>query len=759
MKKTMMRMALCLLVAGSLGLRARAQQGLEWQLACSDTRDGDTGPRIEASVPGCVQFDWAKAHHLPSYHEGDHEQLYEGLEDKWWHYYTSTTIRKGKDTPYLCFEGVDYQYDVFVDGQCVLCHEGMFTRPRIDLSAYKGRRTDIEVLVHPAPKSGIEPYRGLGNESLASCKPAFTYGWDWCPRFVTLGLVDEVYISYLPKVHIDSWDLSYRLNDQRDTARIQIDYELTGSESLDASLLDPEGREVAHASAKARGKGSLHMRLGSPRLWWPWNHGEQPVYTMVLSSPQGERLSRKICFRRTEMVYNEGGRHDGAEVTVPACIQLNGRKLFAKGSNWVPSEMCRSEVKKEDVRLLLTYLKECNMNILRLWGGSYIQPDWFYDLCDEMGIMVWQEFPLACARYSEDEHYLDILAQESESIIKQLRTHGCLTMYCGGNELFFRWFDKWGGMSYQSPALRLLDSQTYLLDPGTPFWYASPQPGIRHGGYFPIQGDEELVTMFYDTRYFGYTEFGCGALTDLDYMRTIVSEEELRHPFESSVWKARHATLWGRLEVISQISGRNYSNDFEQGVKDANDIQGDCYRTVFELARQKWPYTSMALNWCFDEPWKTLAGNGLVNYPAHRRPAYYKVREALRPTLLSLSYRALSWEAGDTVRLGVYLLNDSPDTIPESGATIEVAAKGKVVASWQATLPQAAAWMNSVSPHSYTFAVPDDTDGRLSLRIFSSEHPEWNSEYTLYVKPSPSRKSELTLQPSLTPSASTPWNI
>ena len=291
-----------------------------------------------------------------------------------------------------------------------------------------------------------------------------------------------------------------------------------------------------------------------------------------------------------------------------------------------------------------------------------------------------------------------------------------------------------GGMSYQSKALRLLDSQTYLFDPNTPYWFASPQPGIRHGGYLASDGKMELVTMFYDTKYFGYTEFGCGTISDMEYIKSVVSEEDLKHPFETSIWKARHANQWGSFAVTSRITGVDYSNNFEQGVKDANDVQGDCYRTVFELARQKWPYTSMAINWCFNEPWKTLGGNGLVNYPDHIRPAYYKVKEALRPTLLSLSFRQLGWNIGDEVKLDAFMLNDSGDVISECPAKVEVIADGSVIASWEITLPQAEAWRNSRFSDSMTFCIPDAESGRVQMKITSSEHPEWNSVYTVYVK-------------------------
>jgi len=725
----------CLLMACGVWAGAQEKLALSWQLSCSDEADSPQSERIEAKVPGCVQFDWARANNLPSYHEGDNQDKYYGLEDKWWHYFTTADIKKGKDVPYLCFEGVDYQYDVFVNGELLLSHEGMFTRPRVDLSAYKGKKANIEVRIHPAPKNkNIEPYRGLGNESNESCKPAFSYGWDWAPRFITLGLADEVYIAYKPSSHIYSWDLSYVLSHEYDKADITLDYNLVGSAALNAELIAPDGSVVAKASANAAGAGSLKMSLKDPQLWWPWNHGSQPVYSVKLSTSKGEEFSRKICFRRSEMVYNEGGRHDGAEVSVPACIQINGRQIFAKGSNWVPSEMCRSEVNKDNIRTLLTYLKGCNMNILRLWGGSYVQPDWFYDMCDEMGIMLWQEFPLACAKYSEEQPYLDVLAQESESMIKQLRTHASVVMYCGGNELFFKWFKDWGGMSYQSKPLRLLDSQMYKFDPDTPFWFASPQPGIRHGGYNPIAGGEEIVTMFYDTKYFGYTEFGCGTISDMDVIKSVVSEEDLRQPFETSIWKARHANQWGALSITTQITGIDYTNNFEQGVKDANDVQGDCYRELFELARQKWPYTAMAINWCFNEPWTTLGGNGLVNYPDHIRPAYYLVKEALRPTLLSLSFRFLSWNAGDEVKLGAFLLNDTESVIPSCDACLEVIADGEVIASWKVALPEAAAFRNSQCADSFSFVAPKTANGRVNMKFTSAEHPEWNSEYTIYVK-------------------------
>jgi len=728
-------LAVAVLLVSYICAGAQQKQSLHWQLSCSDSADGPQSGRMEAKVPGCVQFDWGRANNLPSYHEGDNQDKYYGLEDKWWHYFATVDIKRGRVVPYLCFEGVDYKYDVLVDGILLLSHEGMFSRPRIDLSAYKGKTVAIEVLIHPAPKNpDIEPYRGLGNESSKSCKPAFSYGWDWAPRFITLGLVDEVYVEYRPASHVRSWDMSYVLDSDNSKAAITIDYSVAGKTALRAELLSPEGKVVATASRDAAGEGAMRLNLDSPELWWPWNHGAQPVYSLRLTSAMGEILSRKISFRRSEMVYNEGGRHDGAEVTVPACIQINGRQIFAKGSNWVPSEMCRSEVNKQNIRTLFTYLKGCNMNILRLWGGSYVQPDWFYDMCDEMGIMLWQEFPLACARYSEEQPYLDVLAQESESMIKQLRTHASVVMYCGGNELFFKWFEKWGGMSYQSKPLRLLDSQMYKFDPDTPYWFASPQPGIRHGGYFPIEGGEEIVTMFYDSRYFGYTEFGCGTISEMDVIKSVVSEEDFRHPFVTPIWKARHANQWGDLRVTGRITGKDYSNNFEQGVKDANDVQGDCYRELFELARQKWPYTSMALNWCFNEPWVTLAGNGLVNYPDHIRPAYYLVREALRPTLLSLSFRQLSWKAGDEVRLDAFLLNDSGASIAPCSALLEVIADGKVIAKWDVSLPRAEAWRNSKCADCFCFSIPKTTNGRVRMKITSPEHPEWDSEYSLYVK-------------------------
>ncbi len=712
----------------------------EWTLTYSETIDGSQSTPITASVPGCVQIDWGKAFDIPSYHEGNNVIRYYGLEDRFWHYFTTIKVARGREVPYLCLDGVEYEYDVLIDGKTVLSHEGMFTRVRIDLSEYKGKEVPVEIRIHPAPKvEGTEPVPGIGNESAESCKPAFSYGWDWCPRFITLGIVDEVYVEYRPHIHITDWDLSYRLDNNCSSADIAIDYSVSGPCSLKAELFAPGGDSVCSEIFNTEGEASKHITLQNPELWWPHNHGSQPVYKLQLSVLKDgkvtETLSRNISFRQVKMVANAGVRADGVDVSIPATLQINGRKIFAKGSNWVPSEMCRSMVDPERIRTLLTYLKECNMNILRLWGGSYIQPDWFYDMCDEIGIMIWQEFPLSCAAYSEDKPYLDILAQESEAIIKQLRTHACLVLWCGGNELFCSWSaGKWGSMSYQSKALRLLDSQTLAYDPDTPYWHTSPQHGIRHGGYRVIDGDGELVTQVYQSDYLGYTEFGCGSISEYDYIKQIVSGEDLAKPMETDVWTTRHAHRWGDFAILEKVTGRDYSHDFIKGTEDSNEVQGNCYRSVFELARQKWPHTSLAINWCYNEPWATLAGNGLVNYPDHRRPSYYKVKEALRPTLLSVAYRSLRWHPGDTITLDTFLLNDSGNIIAPGEARLEVYADGELIQHLDWAYPETMSWSNSKGSASLEVIAPETLSGEITIKAVSNNHPEWNSEYVLYVK-------------------------
>ena len=174
------------------------------------------------------------------------------------------------------------------------------------------------------------------------------------------------------------------------------------------------------------------------------------------------------------------------------------------------------------------------MNLIRCWGGAVVPPEAFHDACDELGLMVWQDFPLGCNRYEGTPEYLAVLDQESRSIIRRLRTHPSLAVWCGGNELF----NAWSGMTDQDLAIRLLNRNCYDLDPERPFLPTAPVAGMAHGHYvFRDRRGDEVFQIIARASATAYTEFGCPAPADAEVLRETLPEEELFPPRPGTSWE------------------------------------------------------------------------------------------------------------------------------------------------------------------------------------------------------------------------------
>ncbi|NJO69614.1 MAG: hypothetical protein HC830_10310 [Bacteroidetes bacterium] len=213
------------------------------------------------------------------------------------------------------------------------------------------------------------------------------------------------------------------------------------------------GNEVLQTSGKFNSEG-FHQQflLKQPKLWWPHDHGEPYLYTShtEISDASGkiiQTISRKVGFRSVKLVMNQGAWSElqgfpKSRSVPPAQFEVNGRKIFAKGTNWVNPEIFPGIITAERYNKLLDLALKANFNTLRVWGGGIINKESFYELCDEKGLLVWQEFPLACNPYPDNPHYLKILKQEATSVITRLKTHPSLALWSGGNELF----NSWSGM-------------------------------------------------------------------------------------------------------------------------------------------------------------------------------------------------------------------------------------------------------------------------------------------------------------------------
>ena len=720
---------------------------LNWSLLHTSDITEEPKDRIPATVPGAVQLDYAKALNYAPYYYGMNFKQFDWMEDEYFIYESMLDFSLADaECAMLTFDGIDYKYEIEIDGSRVAAGEGAFTPVKIDVTAYSGKSVPIKVILFPIPKEAPWPKKRF--QARSSCKPASSYGWDWHPRLTPIGIWCDAYVEIFALGSPRNLEASYRLSDDLRSVTVTAGVDVYGKGRFTAELISPEGETVASESREVgeNSSESFTLTLESPKLWYPRGYGDQPLYVLRVSG--ADKVERRIGFRRSKLILNEGyKKFESAFPKGPYCapmqIEINGMKVFAKGSNWVNTEIFPSLATNRRYDELIDLACDANMNIFRMWGGQYINHEYFYEKCDEKGILIWQEFMLSCNLHPDSDSYLAILKQEATSIIKRLRTHPCLAFWCGGNELF----NSWSGMTAQSHPLRLLDSLCYELDRFTPFNMTSPLYGVSHGSYvkahFPDderrRGDytygEEFICALKRSRSTAYTEFGCNGAATKDYiLKYIMSEADFENcTAENEIWVAHHAfkawneSAWiGIPEVIFFFGGYESTTDL---IEKSIYLQDMCYKTMFEEMRRQAPLCSMAINWDFNEPWPCAAGNSLVAWPAEPKSCLKSVKEALRPTLLSLDMPHNRYLTGEEFKADVWLLNDSADTTKELKATAYLAYGETKIELASITVPPVGARTNLKSD-SFAFTVEASLPERFSIELVCESDPSLSSVYS-----------------------------
>lgn len=418
-------------------------------------------------------------------------------------------------------------------------------------------------------------------------------------------------------------------------------------------------------------------------------------------------------------------------------LEVNGRAIFAKGSNWVSPDIFPGPITGETYRPLVTLAQEAHLNLLRAWGGAPVPKESFFDLCDQVGLLVWQEFPLACNPYPDDAAYLRVLDQESRSIIRRLRRHPCLALWSGGNELF----NSWSGMDDQALPLRLLNRNCYDLDPETPFIPTSPLEGVGHGDYrFRDENGQEVFTLFTRSACVAYPEFGCPGPAPVHRLQSFIPADELWPPRPGGAWSMHHGfDAWvleptGWLALSTQRHYFGEPADLNELVTRGQWLQSEACKCLFEEARRQKPRCGMALNWCFNEPWPAAANNSIVHWPCDPKPALAGVAAACRPALASARVPQFSWRGGELFSVDLWLLNDQPEAAAGVvvTATIHLGGRSYDVARWDTGV--IAALRNVPGPRVACELPCCAGAGEFSLRVAVAGRSGWDSEYRLHYR-------------------------
>lgn len=678
---------------------------------CSEAEDA----LFPVSVPGNIQYDFGVARGFTDVQYADSYKQFVPYEDDAWEYRTTLRYEKKADERvFFVSRGIDYRYDILLNGKKLYSYEGMFRAAEVDLTdSLTGKDDILTVYIYPHPKS--EGSRaGTRDEADRSCKPPVSYGWDWNPRLLISGLWDEAYIETRDDYYIANAEVLPELSEDLATGTVRVSFDC--AKDCTVTLTDADGKVVYSGTDR-------EFTVANPELWWCNGQGTPYLYTWKIENEREQRVG-KIGFRRLRLVRNKGAVDPAgfpkSRYAVPATVELNGRRIAAKGSNWVNPDIYWGQTDEARYDSLLTLARDAHMNILRMWGGASVCKQSFYDLCDRYGIMVWQEFMLACNNYPDEDHYLSVLESEARAIIRSLRSHPCLALWCGGNELF----NGWSGMTDQSLPLRLLNRLCYELDRTRPFLATSPLVGMAHGGYqfYSWSLDLEVFKEFQQTRDVAYTEFGVPSISSVENLKKIIPEDELFPIRPTDAWIAHHGFYaWGEyswtcLDTLDRYFGE--STSLEETVERSNWLQCAGYQGAFEEMRRQWPHCGMMLNWCFNEPWITAANNSLIEFPSRPKPAYEAVKGALRPKLFSARVARFAWVVGETFEAEIWFHNDTPEAASgEVHVSVQIGEETFDLLDWKAN---AAANGNMQGP-TVRLVLPKSDADRLILKLDSSD--------------------------------------
>jgi len=620
-----------------------------------------------ATVPGCVHTDLLKNKLIgdPFYRDNEQKQQWIGKTD--WEYQTTFKITPAflnHKNIELVFEGLDTYADVFLNDKPLLKADNMFRTWRVKADGLKAGDNTLlvrfrspinEVLPLMAKVAYQLPASNDQGEKTSpyTRKAPYHYGWDWGPRFVTSGIWRPVYF--------EAWDVA-RLSDlqiiQREVSRAQAaltaKIEVTSASESDGELLVENVRTHAIAARQkikltpGANHFSLDFSVNKPELWWPNGLGEHPLYEFrarLISNGQSlDERSVRTGLRSLEV------RQEPDQWGKSFAVYVNGVPVFAKGANWIPADSFPSRMTADRYRWLLKSAADANMNMLRVWGGGIYEEDQFYDLCDELGILVWQDFMFACSMYPGNAEFLANVRAEAEDNIRRLRNHPSIALWSGNNEVETAWFN-WGWRQslpgsvwddYQRIFDGVLKEVCAALDPGRLYWPSSPHGGLADDPNSVKSGDTHSWKVWHFAAPFTdyqkefprfMSEYGFQSFPQIETVATYTLASE--HEIQSPVMMAHQRHPRGN-QLIKEYMLREYPEprDFESFLYVSQVLQAEGIKVGAEHLRRIMPHNMGSLYWQLDDCWPVASWSSIDYFGRWKALQYYS-RRFYSPVLLS----------------------------------------------------------------------------------------------------------------------------
>ncbi|MDF2989956.1 MAG: beta-galactosidase/beta-glucuronidase [Microbacterium sp.] len=638
--------------------------------------DALEGVDLPAVVPGCVHTDLLRAGLIPDPFDGDNESALAWIGRTDWAYErTFDAGDLGRDDRWdLVADGLDTFATIWLNGHLVGHTQNQFRSYRFDVVPYLRASDNHLRIAFSAPVVRAESLARVHGElphvnhhpyNIVR-KSAANFGWDWGIDVATSGIWKSIGLESWSGVRVTDVRPLVQLDGETGVLDVHVGVEWDGipaTAELDVDLRGPDGEVCARATAVAgEGVASARLLVDDVQRWWPRGYGDQPLYTVSVGLRGSEqRWDGRVGFRTVELQTPPDRAGTAFRLVV------NGERIFVKGANWIPDHAFVTEMDADRYRRRIVDATDAHMNLLRVWGGGIYESDEFYDICDEEGVLVWQDFLFACAAYREDDEFALEVEAEAREAVTRLSPHPSLVVWNGNNEnivAFAEWpawrpllrGRAWGNLYYRELLPRIvaeLDG-TRPYSPGSPYSYddyLSPNDAAH--------GTMHIWDVWNVLDYRDYTlhrprfvsEFGFQGPPAWSTLTRVVHDTPL-DPFGPQMLVHQKADqgnlklergMAGHLATPTNIDDWHWATQLNQAM---------AIRFGIEYFRTLGDHLTGSIVWQLNDNWPVVSW-AAVDFDEHRKPVWHALKHVYQPRLL------VARGAADAVT--VSLSNDDPD--------------------------------------------------------------------------------------------------
>ncbi len=634
-----------------------------------------------ASVPGNIFTDLLSHKIIPDPFIKTNEEKVQWVSKKDWEYKTTFTINEEtlqKENINLTFEGLDTYAKVYLNNQLITTTSNAFRTYNIDVKKYLKADNSLKIIFFNTDtietvKEKNNPYQLPEGKRIYTRKAQFQYGWDWGPKINTSGIWKNVSLKAWNAVKFDAIFIKQK-NITTNNANLEIEITIDSNEDKNIMVVTTADKQTYSNHIKVT-KGihqySVPFDIKNPILWWTHNLGKPHLYQfdfkLIENNTIKDEQSIKKGIRTIKLITEKDS------IGESFYFELNGKPVYMKGANYIPQNSFQNKVTDNHYEKLLSNVVDSNMNMLRIWGGGIYENDIFYDICDEKGILVWQDFMFACAMYPGDEDFLENIKQEADDQVKRLRNHTSIALWCGNNENAEGW-NRWGWQDgrtkkeknkiwndYLAVFDTILKNTVTNLTDNSSYWESSPKFG-RGNPKYEFEGDAHDWWVWHDARPFEHfqkqvprfvSEFGFQSFPSYQTIKYINQKETVDLKTDGIKSHQKHSRS---SQLIHEYMVRDYKipTTDQDYVYVSQLLQAKGIVMGIEAHRRAKPTNMGTLYWQLNDCWPAISWSS-IDYFGNWKALQYKAKKAFENVLISYEENKQN--------ISTYIVNDTFESI------------------------------------------------------------------------------------------------